>query len=727
MLPKRTGCEQVPFEPEVKITPSNGSADAPSGLDVEVTAPQTRAPDELSSADLRDAVVTLPEGWSISPSTATGLEACDDARVGLGKDGPADCPAASRIGTAEIETPLLKNGMQGAIIAGPSPRPGVYWVYVVVEGQGARIKLKGEILADARTGQLTTTFKDSPEQPFTRFALRFNDGPRAALASPTTCGVGTASAKLTPWSSATSTDLSVPVGLGGGTCGDRPFAPALSAGVSNAKAGASSAFTLRVGRDDRTQEVGAIDSVTLPKGLVADVGSVPLCSAALAAAGNCPAASQVGRVEVESGPGPQPLANAGKAYLTEGYRGAPYGLSMVVPAIAGPYDLGLVNVRSAISISTDAQVTVKTDPLPTILGGVPLRMRSMGVILDRPGFMLNPTSCAPSAIAAGLQSTTGTVAARSNPFQVRDCAALAYQPRLGVALKGGKAELRNGGHPALVAKMDPRAGDANQKQVAVKLPLSLALDADNASGLCEPAAAAANACPAASIVGQAKAMSILHEPLNGPVYFVRGERTDPKTGRIIKTLPKLFVPLSGNGVTIYVGASSSVENNQLTTTFDDLPDVPLRSFDLQINGGKNGILAVTNGDYCANRSSQRATATLVGQNGRQIRSPLLVQGDCGLGIVGNGRTSRFAKFAVTGIGAGKLVLSGKGIAKTTRSVKYATVATVRTKLTSAVRRQLDRGRSAKVTVKVSFTPAGAKQAKTTSKTIVLRAIKKAKR
>lgn len=723
-LDPRTGCDDVPFETEVSVTPETGSADAPSGLDVELTAPQTTDPERIQTSDLRDAVVTLPEGWSISPSLATGLEACDDARVGIGESGPESCPAASRIGSAEIETPLIAKKLTGPIIAGPSPRPGKYEVYVVVQGSGVRIKLKGEIDADPKTGQLTTTFRDSPQQPFTRFALHFDGGDRAALASPVTCGTGSTIARLTPWSGTEDLLWDVETAFGGGECGDRPFAPALSAGVADPSAGASSPFTLRIDRADRTQNVSAVSSVSLPKGLVADIGSVPLCAEADAAAGTCAAASQVGRVEVSSGPGAKPLGVTGRAYLTGGYKGAPYGLSMVVPAIAGPYDLGTIVVRSAIHVSTDAQVTVKTDPLPTILGGVPLRLRSLGVVLDRPGFVLNPTNCAPSTIDAELRSVDGATTTASNRFQVGACEKLAYQPKLTAELKGKAAELEPKGHPGLAVQLAPRAGDANQKTAVVTLPLSLALDPGNAKALCEPSAMATNRCPEASIVGQARATSILHDELTSPVYFVRGERTDPKTGRIIKTLPSLFVPLEANGVTVNVLGTSTVVDDQLQTTFDNLPDVPLKSFSIDLAGGENGILTVTNGDYCANTETQKVGATFTGQNRRQRTSAVVLGAPCRLAVSGRGHTSSTVLLGVSGVKAGRVTVSGKGIKRTSRTLKSATVAGVRARMTAATKRKLRAGKNVTVKVTATFKAQGAAKATKTTKRIVIHAKRK---
>ena len=401
-----TGCGDVPFRPSITVAPTSTSSDAPTGLDVNVGVEQNRDADGLSAADVKRTVVTLPEGYTISPSAADGLKACDDAHVGVGAEGPADCPDASKVGTATIVSPIIDTPLTGPIYLGPSDAPGHYKVYVVVEGQGVRLKLPGDISADPATGRLTTTFDNTPQQPFTTFQLHFDGGNRAVLAAPATCGTSDATATVTPWSSPEGRDVSLttPVTLGGGDCANGlPFAPKLVAGVSNATAGSSNTtFTLAVIRDDNTKTLGAISNVVLPPGLTAKVGSVPRCDSVRAAAGTCGAASKVGTVDVTAGPGANPLHLSGTAYLTEGYKGAPYGLSLVVPALAGPYDLGTVVIRSAISVGPDARISVQTDPLPQILAGIPLRLRSVALRLDRAGFMVNPTSCADAAVTATL-------------------------------------------------------------------------------------------------------------------------------------------------------------------------------------------------------------------------------------------------------------------------------------------------------------------------------------
>jgi hypothetical protein len=348
---------------------------------------------------------------------------------------------------------------------------------------------------------------------------------------------------------------------------------------------------------------------------------VPLCPEAQAAAGTCGVESRVGTAIVGAGPGSAPFFTApehGSVYLTGGYKGAPYGLAVVVRAIAGPYDLGTVVVRQAVYIDRDdAHLTVVSDPLPTVLRGVPLRLRTLDIRIDRPGFVLNPTSCSPKAIVGHVASTAGTVHRSDQRFQVGDCRALGFKPRLRMSLSR-RSELRPGGHPGVRAVLTQPGGQGNLLQAAVKLPLSLALDVDNAEVLCEFAEGMKDdpQCPEGSKVGRAVAHTpILNRPLTGPVYFMKRVRTT-RTGGQARTLPGLVIPLRGE-VALNIRATSSVRRGgKLVATFAGVPDAPVSRFELQLDGGRNGILAV-NGRPCRRPKRQVADAELDGHNGKR--------------------------------------------------------------------------------------------------------------
>jgi hypothetical protein len=612
-----TGCGDVPFRPSITVAPTSTSSDAPTGLDVNVGVEQNRDADGLSAADVKRTVVTLPEGYAISPSAADGLKACDDAHVGVGAEGPADCPDASKVGSATIVSPIIDTPLTGPIYLGPSDSPGHYKVYVVVEGQGVRLKLPGDISADPATGRLTTTFDNTPQQPFTTFQLHFDGGDRAVLASPTTCGTSDATATVTPWSSPEGKDVSLttPVALGGGACANGlPFAPKLVAGVSNATAGSSNTtFTLAVIRDDNTKTLGAISNVVLPPGLTAKVGSVPRCDSVRAAAGTCDAASKVGTVDVTAGPGGDPLHLSGTAYLTEGYKGAPYGLSLVVPALAGPYDLGTVVIRSAISVGPDARISVQTDPLPQIRAGIPLRLRSVALRLDRAGFMVNPTSCADAAVTATLTGSGGEKTDAVSRFGLNGCRALPFSPKMTAsAVKSTKAA-----GAGLHVAIRQAAGQANLKTVAVTLPAGLTIKLKALGTACTQAQLDARGCPAASKVGGASAVTpLLDVPLKGAVYLVQGGGS----------LPKLVALLQGGGLTIPLTGSTSVsKGGRIGTTFNAIPDVPISAFDLDLPHGRRQIL-----DTAATWPACGAAGSVAftGQNGARVSRTLAVTTKC---------------------------------------------------------------------------------------------------
>jgi hypothetical protein len=714
------GCDKLAFTPTASVRTTSHVADAPTGLDVTVSVPQNDSPDGLSTAHVKRVEVTFPEGMSVSPSSAAGLGACSPAQIGLGTDSAVSCPDSARLGRVDVETPLLKDPLHGDVFLAKqtdNPFGSLIAMYLAIPGPGFTLKLAGRVDLDPATGRVVATFDQNPQVPFSKLTVSFSGGSRAALANPPACGTYTSHVALVSWASDDVVGADSPLAIDEG-CETRTFSPSFGAGTSNPQGGADSPFSLTITRADRTQYLSRVATV-LPPGLLARIGSVEQCPEAQAASGSCSAASRVGTVATLAGPGSLPLAVNGQVYLTGPYKGAPFGLSIVVPTAgqAGPFDLGNVVVRAAINVDrVTAQASVQSDPLPTIIDGVPLRIRQARVSIDRPGFMFNPTSCVAKTVTADLVSLEGTAAAVSAPFRALGCSDLGFAPKLSMSLSG-KGQTTDGKHPTLNAHLAPDAGDANSRKVTVSLPLSLALDPGNANGLCEPADAAANKCAASTVVGHAKAVSVLPHPLTGPVYFVRGERKDPKSGRTIKTLPKLFIPLSADGVTISINASSDVRGNHLVTTFDTLPDAPFSSFDLQIDGGKHGILAVSGANVCA--GTQIADARFTGQNDKIADAAITMGTPCALGIVKSSHTSTALKLAVGGVGAGKLTATGKGLAKVSRTIGTATTATLTMKLSKSTRSALAHGRNVKVKVTVLFTPKGAKKAKRTTKTMVL--------
>lgn len=711
-----TDCAALPFDPTIDIEPKNQTAGAPSGYDIEIGVPQVENPDGRETAHLKDVSVTFPEGVSLSPSVAHGLQACTNEQLGLGtRDAPA-CPQASKIGTISLDTPLLEDPLTGDVFIGNQLPGNRYRILLALEGSGVRVKLQGRVSPDPNTGQITATFVDNPQLPFNRIRMVLKDGPQAPLANPTSCGVKTVSTTLAAWSGKVANPSDT---FAITHCPPRGFAPTWVAGTTNPAAGGDTAFTLRVARSDTDQEIDSINA-DLPAGLLGRISRVPVCPAARAASATCGAESQIGTTTVGAGPGPSPFYLQGRVYLTEGYKGAPYGLAFVVPAVAGPYDLGVVNVRAGISVNrTTAELSVASDPLPRILEGIPLRIKDIRVDIDRPGFMVNPTSCAPTAILGRIASTAGAMALPSSRFQVGDCAALPLEPDLAMTL-AGKGQTRDGDHPALKATLKQTAGQVNLRKAAVTLPLSLALEPDNAQALCKPQEAAARACPPGSIVGTATAVTpVLTRPLTGPVYFVEGLRRT-RTGATRRTLPKLWIPLRGE-VELDLNADTAIADDKLVTSFANIPDAPITSFELNIAGGKNGVIVISNADVCA--ANQQASGDYTGQSGKTLleEAAQITPLNCPTRIARSAQVGTSVKLTVGGLrNGGRLSASGEDVRTTRRTLKSANAANLTVPLDGAARRKLIRDKRLEVKVSVAYRAPGSRRSKRMSKTLTLK-------
>jgi hypothetical protein len=723
------GCERLAFNPTVDVAPLSRVADAPTGINVDVKVPQSDDANGLSTAHVKRVVMTLPKGVSVSPSSAAGLGACAPSLIGLGTNDAPRCPDSSKLGTVRIDTPVLPDPLTGDIILAQqnnNPFGSLIALYIAVKGPGFYVKLPGKIDLDPTTGQVTATFDNTPQLPFSRLQVNFQGGSQAALATPPTCGTYNTHIDVTSWASPTPVSLNSPMTIDQG-CGAAAFAPSFTAGMTNPLAGQNSPFVFTLTRADRTPYLANI-STALPAGLLANIASVTQCAAGQAAAGNCPAASEVGSTAVQSGPGAQPLALLGHVYLTGPYsnpatgQNAPFGLSIVVPTAgqAGPFDLGPVVVRAGIYVDrSDAHVTVKSDPLPTIIQGIPLRLRQVIVNIDRPKFMFNPTSCAASSVFGSFGALGGAVSNQAVKFQPGGCGDLDLKQKLALKFTG-KSSTKDGSHPGVDATLTDPGGGANLDKAEVKLPLSVALDPDNAQALCKPLQRLALSCPKASIVGTATAVSVLPHPLTGPVYFVEGTRKSA-SGRTISTLPKLWIPLSGDGVTIDVNADSDVDSiKRLVTTFHDIPDAPIKQFSLKINGGKHGILVVSGNPGTCDRD-KTIDSRFTGQNGEVKVSTTQVKVDgCKPTVKKTKVSSKAVTLSVDNLGSGKLTLAGGVmVSRSSRTLKGATKATITAKLTNKARTALRRDGKVKLSLSVGFRPKGGK-AVTVTKALTVR-------
>jgi hypothetical protein len=654
-------CQDVPFDPSISVSPTSDTADTPTGLDVELTLPQDEAGGTLAQSDLKKAVLSLPPGLSLNPSSASNLGSCSADQIGLlgthfaapapirFTPDPPSCPDSSKIGTVTIETAALDHPVQGSVyLAAQEDNPfgsllAMYVVGVDPES-GVVLKLPGLIEAGP-DGQLVSTFDNNPQLPFESLSLRLFGGPRATLRTPSACGTYTSHAELTPWARPTEpvgrdSTFTISSRPGGSPCGAAPFAPRLAAGTGNPIAGSFSPFSLRIQRDDGNQELARI-AATLPKGLLGDLRGIPYCpEAALDAISDrlgtgaaqersptCPSASLLGKVTIGSGAGPVPFfTESGRAYLAGPYKGAPLSLAVVTPAVAGPFDLGSVLVRNALQVNPEtAQITAVSDPLPTILHGIPLDLRDVRVALNRQGFTLNPTSCEPMEITSRISSTLGATATPSNRFQVGGCDKLGFKPGLSIHLRG---KTRRSGFPALRAVLTmPKKAGANIGRVSVALPRSEFLAQAHINRVCTRVQFAAGGgggagCPKGSVYGYARAFSpLLDQPLEGPVYLRSngGERL----------LPDLVASLGGQ---IHIDLVGHIDENKRThgirTTFEGVPDAPVSRFVLSMPAGAKSLLENST-NIC--RRPQRATVRMTGQNGKNHNFNPLVRAKCGKG------------------------------------------------------------------------------------------------
>jgi hypothetical protein len=631
-----TDCEGIPFAPSLEARPTTDVAGAPTGLNSSVKFPQSTDPSVPSTATMREARVTLPEGMTINPSAADGLTACSDQQVRFHEEVDAECPDASKLGSLKIVSPALAKPLEGAVYQ-RSPEPGhLIRLWLVTDEFGLHVKIPGEVKPDPNTGQLTAVFADLPQVPVGEIDLDIWGGARAPLKNPDTCGTYETTSVLAPWSSdppATPSDrFRIDRASDGGPCPEsaskEPNSPGFDAGTASPIAGAYSPFLLRLQREDGSQAFGALE-LTLPPGLVGKLAGVAECSnVALAAAAHksgreeqsapsCPSNSLVGTFDTAAGAGPSPFWTHGKVYLAGPYKGAPLSVAAIAPAVAGPFDLGTVVARSALYVDPEtAKITVKTDPLPTILEGVPLNLRTIAVQIDRDQFMLNGTSCEPSAFSGQLTSTLGNVAPLGQRFQLAECARLGFKPKLAIGLKGGT---KRGDYPALSATLKTRGGDANIGSVSTSLPHSEFLAQEHIVTICTRVQFAARKCPKGSVYGHAKAWTpLLSKPLEGPVYLRSSSHP----------LPDLVLDLRGQ---IEVAAVGRIDSHRggIRVSFEAVPDAPVSKLVLKMKGGKKGLLTNST-DICLR--SHRAAVEFGAQNGKRLGlRPALVNRSCGKG------------------------------------------------------------------------------------------------
>ena len=639
--PATTGCDQLSFNPSLFAEPTTTATDSASGLEVDLIVPQQESPTVPSPSEIKGTTVTLPEGFSINPNAADGKTSCSDAEARLGSAEEAQCPETSKIGTVTLTSSALPGPLPGYIYLG-QPRSGErYRLILTANGFDVHVKLAGKVTPDPNSGKIVVAFENLPQTPFEEFNLHYFGSERGLFATPTKCGTYPVESTFEPWDSLlpkqTSTQFfTLSSGPNGSPCRPepRPFNPSMRAGVANKSAGAHATFSLQLTRNDGDQNLSSL-TLTTPPGLLATLAGVPYCSDAdLEAAAlpsysglqeqanpSCPPATQIGTSEIGAGAGTHPVYVAGKVYLAGPYKGAPLSLALITPAVSGPYDLGNVVVRAALLVNPQtAQITAVSDPLPQILAGIPLRLRSILIELNRQNFTLDPTNCDPFSIGSQVGGNQGAQAVLSTPFQVADCAALPFAPRLALKLSGST---KRRGNPALSATLTASPGEANTAAATVSLPPTEILDNAHIKNPCTRVQFSAGKlpgekCPPGSVIGFAKAQTpLLEAPLEGPVYL----RSAPenKSG-----LPDVVAALNGQ-IDIALDGKISTVNGGLRTAFQTVPDAPVSKFTLSLDGGSKGLLQSTR-NLCS--SSQRAAVSIDGQNGKSANQMLKLQSAC---------------------------------------------------------------------------------------------------
>ncbi len=670
--PGMTGCEKPAalFVPTVGSRATTDSAETGTGLDfsISIDDPGLKNPKGIAQSDIERAVVTLPEGVTVNPSVGEGLAVCTPAdldRETLASEPGDGCPNASKVGAVEVESPLVPDMVKGSVFvaqqddpttAAPgaeNPFDSLIAFYIVLKSPelGILVKQPARVEPDPRTGQLVTTVDDIPQIPFSEFRFHFREGQRAPLVSPPVCGTHTTRAELTPRADPTKvrtvlSSFEITRGVGGGPCppgGVPPFKPGFVAGLVNNDAGSFSPFVMRLTRQDGEQSLTKF-SATLPPGVVGKLAGVAKCpnAAILAArdrtgraelaAPSCPASSRIGRTLAGAGVGSSLTHVPGSLYLAGPYRGAPLSVVSVTPALAAPFDAGVVVVRVALDLNpTTAQVEVDgsaSDPIPHILKGIPLKMRDLEVVVDRSRFTLNPTSCRKlqtNALVFGsfidLFSPADDVSvALTSRYQAANCAGLGFKPRLKLKLRGGT---ERGDHPALRAVLRPRPGDANIAAITVTLPRSAFLEQAHIRTICTRVQYAADACPNGSIYGRVRVFTpLLDDPLEGEVYLRSSDNE----------LPDLVLALKG---LVDIDVSSRIDSHRggIRNTFRFVPDAPVTKAVLNLQGGRRSLI-VNSRDLCA--APSRAKARLVGHNGKVRNLRPQVRAKCG----GGGRRER---------------------------------------------------------------------------------------
>jgi hypothetical protein len=656
-------CDEVPFDPTIATLPVEEhegqaaganvqSTNTPAGLDVNIGLPAEEH--DRGESAVRSTTVTLPEGVQLSPSAANGLEACSEAQIGYegpgGSDdpflpdsggvseplrfssGPATCPEASKVGLVSIKSPDLSHELEGAVYLAEqnsNPFGSLFALYLVAEDPalGIRVKLAGQVSLDEETGQITSTFRETPQVPFETLHLRFFEGARASLSTPPLCGSYSTLASFTPWSGGTpltrEAAFEITRGAEGQSCADpQTFSPAMKAGSSNPQAGAFTSFKLTLADPDADQRLRAL-SVHLPAGIAAILASVTPCPEPQAAQADCGPNSLIGHSLASSGYGPEPYELTGRVYLTGPYEGAPFGIEDVTFAVAGPFNLGNVVVRSKIEVDPHtAAVTITTDPLPLFVKGVPAQIKQLQVTVDRPGFQFNPTSCSSLQVSTTLTGEQNTTSTSTYPYDTHGCTSLPFHPGVSASTQG-RTSKADGASLALTFKS--KGGEAHVAKTILTIPATLPARLTTIQKACVATIFETNpaSCPEGSVIGTATVRTpVLKNPVAGPIYLVSHGNA---------AWPDAELVLQGEGITVILDGQTAIKKGITTSSFLSVPDVPFSTVEAALPEGPHSALT-TNlplKDHYSLCDQQLAIPTaLTGQNGTAVNEnvEITVQG-----------------------------------------------------------------------------------------------------
>jgi hypothetical protein len=702
-----SGCDKVPFEPSLVVTPGTTAFDQPDEITTDVGIPRHTGATEIDSAQLKTATVTLPEGMTLNPSAAAGLAACTpaQARIHSAEKG-VGCPAASELGTVEITVPTLPEKEEGTgevplkgkiYLGGPESGPITgppYVIYLDAESKryGVSVRIKGETIPNEATGRVTTVFNENPEQPFTKASLHFGRGALTAIANPLTCGSAVSNATFVPYTTPEgATKAAMSAFTPTGCPNPIPFAPTQSTSNQTTTAGGNTSYTFSLTRPEGHQYLSQVKT-TLPAGLVGQIPKATQCTEAQATSNTCPATSQIGTASAISGSGPTPFTFGGGAvYLTGPYHGAPFGLSIVVPAVAGPFNLGPVTTRATINVDPYTARVTTTATLPTIVKGIPTRLRGVTVSINKQGFLLNPTSCSPLATESTITSTFGATQSLSSPLQLTACNALKFKPAF-KAKTSARTSKANGA--SLETTLNEVPGNANVKSVKVQLPIALPSRLTTLQKACPAATFESNPfhCPGGSFVGGARANTpTLPDKLKGPAILVSHANA---------AFPDLDLVMEADGVRSILVGNTDIKKGITTTTFASTPDVPVSSITVNLPIGSHSALTA-NRNLCRNKLVM--PTTLTGQNGTVVKQNTNIRvANCGVRIVGHKAVGNTLFLTVQTFAPGRV--SGKGGGLATRFRRFGKAQKRATLKVPLSRRGRSRHKPFKVRVRVGFLP-----------------------